>query len=153
MDDLAAFFPDPGPAPVAQARQNPGHKGVRFVHFPAWRAGRDSLRATFAASASVQCERLRSLLGFNDGQPQLDAEMEAAELSAPLRSPRLALPPKVPSRRAQRSRPRVRVARLSLSRASAQIWRTRSRVSSSDLPISSRVRSFSPSRPKRWVTT
>jgi hypothetical protein len=102
MDDLATFFPAPGPAPVAAANQNPGHKGLRYVHFPAWhqpfligylllndasvwnaltpsqrqaieRAGRDALRASFAKSEAVQCERLQALLDFNDGQPQLDA--------------------------------------------------------------------------------
>lgn len=102
MDDLALFYPDPGPAPVPQSLQNPGHKGLRFVHFPSWhqpfllgfvllnkttvwntltrkqqraleRAGRDSVGDTFETSESVQCERLRALLAFNDGQVQLDA--------------------------------------------------------------------------------
>jgi TRAP-type mannitol/chloroaromatic compound transport system substrate-binding protein len=102
MDDRALFYPDPGPAPVPLSLQNPGHKGLRFLHFPSWhqpfllgfvmlnesalwdvlshsqqraieRAGRDALRESFETSESVQCERLRELLGFNDGQPQLDA--------------------------------------------------------------------------------
>jgi TRAP-type mannitol/chloroaromatic compound transport system substrate-binding protein len=102
MDDLSLFYPEPGPAPVPQSRQNPGHKGLRFLHFPAWhqpfllgfvllnrtaiwdvlspsqqqaveRAGRDALDESFDVSASVQCDRLRQLLAFNDDQPQLDA--------------------------------------------------------------------------------
>jgi TRAP-type mannitol/chloroaromatic compound transport system substrate-binding protein len=102
MDDLSLFYPEPGPAPVPQSLQNPGHKGLRFLHFPAWhqpfllgfvllnetaiwdelsrseqhaveRAGRDALSESFEVSESVQCGRLRELLAFNDGQPQLDA--------------------------------------------------------------------------------
>lgn len=102
MDDLALFYPDPGPAPVPQALQNPGHKGLRFLHFPSWhqpfllgfvllnktaisdtlsrsqqraleRAGRDAMRDSFETSASVQCERLGALLAFNYGEVQLDA--------------------------------------------------------------------------------
>lgn len=102
MDDLVLFFPDPGPAPVPQSLQNPGHKGLRFLHFPSWhqpfllgfvllnkttvwdvlsrsqqkaleRAGRDALRESFEKSESVQCERLEELLAFNDDQLQLDA--------------------------------------------------------------------------------
>jgi len=95
------FYPDPGPAPVPQTLQNPGHKGLRFLHFPAWhqpfllgfillnktsiwdalsrsqqaaleRAGRDALRESFERSESAQCERLQGLLAFNDAQLQLD---------------------------------------------------------------------------------
>lgn len=102
MDDRVLFFPEPGPAPVVQSLQNPGHKGLRFLHFPSWhqpfllgfvllekstlwngltsrqqraleRAGRDALRESFETSESVQCERLSQLLAFNDGQPQLDS--------------------------------------------------------------------------------
>jgi hypothetical protein len=102
MDDLTLFYPDPGPAPVPQSLQNPGHKGLRFLHFPSWhqpfllgfvllnettvwdvlsrsqqkaleRAGRDALRESFTTSDSLQCERVRELLAFNDGQSQLDA--------------------------------------------------------------------------------
>ena len=102
LDDLALFFPEPGPAPVAQAQQNPGHKGLRYVHFPSWhqpfflgfvlleqstlwngltraqqraleRAGRDALRESFATSGSAQCDSLREILAFNDDQLQLDA--------------------------------------------------------------------------------
>jgi hypothetical protein len=89
------------PAPIVQSLQNPGHKGLRFLHFPSWhqpfllgfvlleqntlwnslsrrqqraleRAGRDALRESFSTSESVQCERLSQLLAFNDGQVQLD---------------------------------------------------------------------------------
>jgi hypothetical protein len=102
MDDLVLFYPEPGPAPVPQALQNPGHKGLRFLHFPSWhqpfllgfvllnrttiwdalsasqqraleRAGRDALRESFEQSESVQCERLEALLSFNDAQVQLDS--------------------------------------------------------------------------------
>jgi hypothetical protein len=102
MDDLSLFYPDPGPAPVPLALQNPGHKGLRFVHFPSWhqpfllgfvllnettiwnnltrseqraleRAGRDALAESFETSESAQCERLRALLAFNDEEVQLDA--------------------------------------------------------------------------------
>jgi hypothetical protein len=102
LDDLALFYPEPGPAPVPQSLQNPGHKGLRFVHFPSWhqpfllgfvllnetaiwdtlspaqqrgleRAGRDSVRSSFETSESVQCDRLRELLAFNDGEVQLDS--------------------------------------------------------------------------------
>jgi len=103
MDDLATFFPVAGPAPVTAERQNPGHKGLRYLHFPAWhqpfligylllnqtsvwdeltphqraaieRAARDALRESYATSDSVQCARWRQLLDFNDTEPQLDAE-------------------------------------------------------------------------------
>jgi TRAP-type mannitol/chloroaromatic compound transport system substrate-binding protein len=102
MDDLSLFYPDPGAAPVPQSSQNPGHKGLRFLHFPSWhqpfllgfvllnettiwnnlsrsdqraleRAGRDALAESFEASESAQCEKLRALLAFNDEQVQLDA--------------------------------------------------------------------------------
>jgi TRAP-type mannitol/chloroaromatic compound transport system substrate-binding protein len=103
MDDRVLFFPELGPAPIVQAQQNPGHKGLRFLHFPSWhqpfllgfvlleqstlwnsltgrqqraleRAGRDALRESFETSESVQCERLSQLLAFNDDQVQLDPE-------------------------------------------------------------------------------
>jgi TRAP-type mannitol/chloroaromatic compound transport system substrate-binding protein len=101
MDDRVLFFPELVPAPIVQSLQNPGHKGLRFLHFPSWhqpfllgfvlleqntlwnsltsrqqraleRAGRDALRESFTTSESVQCERLSQLLAFNDGQVQLD---------------------------------------------------------------------------------
>jgi len=101
LDDLSQFFPDPGPAPILQSRQNPGHKGIRYLHWPSWqqpfllgyiflnkttvwdtlsptqqtaieRAGRDAVNDSFNTSASVQCDRLRTLLAINDTQVQLD---------------------------------------------------------------------------------
>jgi len=100
MDDRALFFPELEPAPIVQSLQNPGHKGLRFLHFPSWhqpfllgfvlleqntlwngltrkqqraleRAGRDALRESFETSESVQCEKLGELLAFNDDQVQL----------------------------------------------------------------------------------
>lgn len=102
LDDLSLFYPEPGPAPVTQALQNPGHKGLRFLHFPSWhqpfllgfvllnraavwdtltpsqqraleRAGREAVRESFETSESVECDSLSELLGFNDGQVQLDS--------------------------------------------------------------------------------
>jgi hypothetical protein len=103
LDDLATFFPEPGAEPIAVERQNPGHKGLRFLHFPAWhqpfvlgyvllnkiavwdkltpsqqraleRAGRDALKTTYAVGEAEQCTRLQALLDFNDDQLQLDAD-------------------------------------------------------------------------------
>lgn len=84
MDDRVLFFPELVPAPIVQSQQNPGHKGVRFLHFPSWhqpfwlgfvlleqntlrnsltrrqqraleRAGRDALRESFTTSARCAC--------------------------------------------------------------------------------------------------
>jgi hypothetical protein len=102
-DDLQLFYPPPGSPPVLQAKQNPGQKGLRFLHFPSWhqpfllgfvllnqksvyqrlppadrraveRAARDAVSESYAKSASGQCGKLRALLEFNDRSPQLKAD-------------------------------------------------------------------------------
>jgi TRAP-type mannitol/chloroaromatic compound transport system substrate-binding protein len=100
MDDLSLFYAAQGAPPVPQAQQNPGQKGLRFLHFPSWhqpfllgfvllnqktiwnrlspadrkaieRAGRDAVTESYAQSASAQCGKLRALLEVNDRSPQL----------------------------------------------------------------------------------
>jgi len=100
MDDLSLFYPAQSTPPVLQAAQNPGQKGLRFLHFPSWhqpfligfvllnqkslwgqlsrsdqkaleRAGRDALSETYLKSASAQCDKLRTLLELNDRSAQL----------------------------------------------------------------------------------
>ena len=96
------FFPALTPSPIPLSNQNPGHKGLRFAHFPSWhqpfvigwlllnktdvwdrltprqraaleRAAHDALVESYHESARVQCRAWREILGHNDGQDQLDA--------------------------------------------------------------------------------
>jgi hypothetical protein len=98
----AGFFPPLTASPIPLANQNPGHKGLRFAHFPSWhqpffigwlminksdvwdrlsprqqhaleRAAHDALLASYKASARAQCRAWREILDHNDGQVQLDA--------------------------------------------------------------------------------
>jgi TRAP-type mannitol/chloroaromatic compound transport system substrate-binding protein len=88
VDDLSLSYAAPAAPPVLQAQQNPGQKGLRFLHFPSWhqpfllgfvllnqttiwkrlsrseqkaleRAGRDALTESYQKSASAQCDKLR----------------------------------------------------------------------------------------------
>jgi len=99
-DDLTLFYASNAAPPVVQDRQNPGQKGLRFLHFPSWhqpfllgfvllnqksiwnklsaaeqkalqRAARDALSESYTKSASAQCGKLRALLAANDRSPQL----------------------------------------------------------------------------------
>jgi hypothetical protein len=97
----AGFFPALQPLPIPAASQNPGHKGLRFIHFPSWhqpfflgwiyvnksqvwdtlsadvqsaikRAARDAVVESYNSSATLQCGALRKILAYNDGQVQVD---------------------------------------------------------------------------------
>mgnify|MGYP003694030747 CR=1 FL=1 len=113
LDNSAAatggFFPPlngPSPScntlnPVPQCYQNPGHKGLRYIHYPGWhqpffigwiiinmdlwkslsinqqnaitRAATDAFTDSWEASNSVECVTLNKILAFNDNQVQLNS--------------------------------------------------------------------------------
>ncbi|MBI5510828.1 MAG: hypothetical protein HY903_18870 [Deltaproteobacteria bacterium] len=97
----AGFFPPLTASPIPSTSQNPGHKGLRFAHYPSWHqpfftgyillnksavwdaltpeqqtavenAAHDALIESFGASGSAQCGALANILDHNDGQVQLD---------------------------------------------------------------------------------
>ncbi|HEX7505871.1 MAG TPA: hypothetical protein VF550_03805 [Polyangia bacterium] len=86
--------------PVPSTSQNPGHRGLRFAHFPSWhqpffigwlmvnktsvwnnlapesqvaieQAAKDALAESQSSSKSLQCKALKNILQHNDGQVQL----------------------------------------------------------------------------------
>jgi hypothetical protein len=108
MDDYdpsgSGFFPLlPEGKIVPLTSQNPGHKGLRFAHYPSWhqpfyvgwimvnksevwekiphrhqwaieRAAKDALEESYWYSMTLQCGALEKILHHNDGQVQLDAD-------------------------------------------------------------------------------
>jgi TRAP-type mannitol/chloroaromatic compound transport system substrate-binding protein len=99
----SGFFPPLPSAPVPSESQNPGHKGLRFAHFPSWHqpffigwlmvnkssvwnkiparhrhaieiAAREALEESYWYSKSQQRRALDKILDHNDGQVQLDGE-------------------------------------------------------------------------------
>jgi TRAP-type mannitol/chloroaromatic compound transport system substrate-binding protein len=101
-DPATGFFPNlPENAVRVAKHQNPGHKGLRFYHTPSWhqpfyigwlmmnkrtvwdvlstdvktaieQAAKDALLDSFQRSGSVQCDALKRMFEYNNGQVQLD---------------------------------------------------------------------------------
>lgn len=97
----SGYFPAVTKGPLPLESQNPGHKGLRFAHFPSWhqpffigwlmvnktsvwnhipgqhrraieQAAREALEESYYYSMSLQREALDKLLAHNDHQVQLD---------------------------------------------------------------------------------
>lgn len=98
----AGYFPALPRGPVPLEAQNPGHKGMRFAHFPSWhqpffigwlmvnktsvwnhipgrhrraieQAAKEALEESYYYSQSLQRQALDKILAHNDHQAQLDA--------------------------------------------------------------------------------
>jgi len=109
LDDLdpppsgIGYFPPLTAKPIAQASQNPGHKGLRFLHSQGWHQGfymgwlmvnkssvwnkispqnqraieqaaKDALEESYWYSWTRQCAALQKILDFNNGQWQLNPD-------------------------------------------------------------------------------
>jgi hypothetical protein len=97
------FFPALPASPIPLTSQNPGHKGLRFAHFPSWhqpfymgwvmvnkssvwntlapeqqvaieQASRDALLESYSSSKSLQCKALKNILKHNNGEVQLNLD-------------------------------------------------------------------------------